>query len=181
MRARPLAPCGCWWPASPLPAPLLWRWGWSRRPGARCARVASLRREAAPGLRTPARAPRHRPMAQRLCRWSWRGGQAGLGRLVLWASPAMASPGSAPIRGDARRHDRPVDPAGRAWAARGAGRALPRTPWRTAGQAAAAWQACVPWGSSGHGLIGGMGQEHGEANSFRDSKRGEAIAKLATS
>src|SRR4029453_12005618 len=58
---------------------------------------------------------------------------------------------------------------------------MPRTRVRTAGQESASFQAFVPWCSSCNGLIGGMVRGHGEANYFRDYKRLEAIAKLATS
>jgi hypothetical protein len=69
----------------------------------------------------------------------------------------------------------------RAWASRGAGRYLPRTPMRKVGQASASLQAWVPWCASGTGLMRGMGRCTSEANDFRYSKRLAPFVKLATS
>src|SRR5262245_13564678 len=68
-----------------------------------------------------------------------------------------------------------------AWASRGGGREMPRTPVRRVGRESASLQALVPWCSSCNRLMGEMVRCAGEVNYFRYYKKLGPIAKLATS
>src|SRR5215475_3374112 len=58
---------------------------------------------------------------------------------------------------------------------------MPRTRVRRVGPESASLLALGLWCSSCNGLIGGIVKCYGEANYFRDYRRLEAMAKLATS
>src|SRR5262249_54114500 len=96
-------------------------------------------------------------------------------------TPSIACPSTRPTRCSYRRGESPGGTWDHAGAWRGAAREMRGTRFRTVAQAAAALQACVPWGSGCQGLMGGRVRCTGEANYFRDYKRLGVIAKLATS
>ena len=113
--ALTFSPCSCLGPESPIPAPLVWPRGGSRRPGAPGERAAAHPREAAHGPHTPATASHHRPMGHRLWRRSCRAWPAYPRRRAARASPATASRGRGPTRGGARAGKSPGCPWAHAW------------------------------------------------------------------
>src|SRR4030095_1064242 len=89
--ALPCAPCSCWGPAEPSPAPRFWRRCGSRRHGVRWGRGADLSRDAGHWPQTPARGTHHPPVSRRLGQRSWNAEPVCRWSLAEWVNTATAS------------------------------------------------------------------------------------------